>query len=256
MSHSSNTPKKTIVQLITPVVTEGIRSLDDVHPLERDDLEIRHCLIDQGPASIESEFDEALSLPGTIRAAIEAERSGANAIVIDCMGDPGLHACREVVSIPVIGPCQAAMHTASMLGHRFAFITVLNRLRPLIDHMVASYGLQQNYASFQAVDIPVLDISHNLESLTEALTNKALTAIDQDHADYMILGCTGFLGCADAMRGKLLEAGRDVPVIDPVPLAVHLADALVKTGLSHSKHTYPPPSVKYIRGFDMPGFQK
>lgn len=83
MSHSSNIPKKTIVQLITPVVTEGIRSLDDVHPLERDDLEIRHCLIDQGPASIESEFDEALSLPGTIRAAIEAQRSGANAIVTE-----------------------------------------------------------------------------------------------------------------------------------------------------------------------------
>jgi allantoin racemase len=249
-----NIPTKTIIQLITPIVTQGVRTLDDVRPLERDDLEVRHSLIEQGPSSIECEFDEALSLPGTIRQAIEAERTGANAIVIDCMGDPGLHACREVVSIPVLGPCQAAMHVASMLGHRFAFITVLDRLRPLIANMVASYGLQQNYASFQAVDIPVLDISHSLEALTEALANRALVAIEQDHADYMILGCTGFLGCAEAMRSRLLHAGRDVPVIDPIPLAVHLADALVKTGLSHSKLTYPPPSVKHIGGFDMPGF--
>lgn len=251
-----NTPKKTTVQLITPIITEGIRNLDEVRPLERDDLEFRHSLIEIGPSSIESEFDEALSLPGTIKAAIEAENSGANAIVIDCMGDPGLHACREVVSIPVVGPCQVAMHVASMLGHRFAFITVLDRLRPLVDNLAATYGLADHYVSFQAVDIPVLDISHSAEKLNRALTDKARLAIERDHADYLILGCTGFLGCADAMRQNLLEAGFDVPVIDPVPLAVHVADALVKTGLSHSKTTYPPPSLKHIEGFDMPGYSK
>lgn len=246
--------KKTIIQLITPIVTRGIRTLDEVEPFLRDDLEIRHSLLDQGPSSIESEFDEALSLPDTIRKAIDAERSGANAIIIDCMGDPGLHACREVVSIPVLGPCQTAMHVASMLGHRFAFITVLDRLRSLIDHMVASYGLKDNYASFQAVDIPVLELVHDLDKLNSALAEKALVAIREDHADYMILGCTGFLGCAGAMQGKLQGAGYAVPVIDPIPLAVHMADALVKTGLSHSKHTYPAPSIKHIAGFDMPGF--
>jgi allantoin racemase len=34
-----------------------------------------------------------------------------------------------VVKIPVVGPSQAAMHVASMLRHRFSFITVLERLR-------------------------------------------------------------------------------------------------------------------------------
>ena len=96
-------PAKTIIQLITPIVTRGIRTLDDIEPFLRKISEIRHSLLDQGPASIECEFDEALSLPDTIRKAIEAEQSGANAIIIDCMGDPGIHACREVVSIPVLG---------------------------------------------------------------------------------------------------------------------------------------------------------
>jgi allantoin racemase len=246
--------KKTVIQLITPIVTRGIRTLDDVQPFLRDDLEIRHSLLDQGPASIECEFDEALSLPDTIRKAIEAERAGANAIIIDCMGDPGLHACREVVSIPVLGPCQTAMHVAGMMGHRFAFITVLDRLRPLIDNLAATYGLAGSYASFQAVDIPVLEIAHDLGRLNDALTEKALTAVDRDHADYVILGCTGFLGCASAMRNKLLATGRDVPVIDPIPLAVHMADALVKSGLAHSKHAYPAPSPKHIEGYAMPGF--
>jgi allantoin racemase len=241
------------IHILTPIITRGVRSLDDVIPFEREDLKVTHSLLDEGPASIESEFDEALSIPDTIRKAIDAEKAGADAIIIDCMGDPGLNACREVVSIPVLGPCQTAMHVASMLGHRFSFLTVLERLRPMIAHMVAAYGLQENYASFEAVDVPVLDIHQDLGSLSNALSDKAHKAVKQNHAGAIILGCTGFLGCAEAIRAALLKDNIDVPVIDPIPLALHVADALVKTQLSHSKSIYPRPGAKRIVGYDFPG---
>ena len=244
---------KSVIQIITPIITRGVRLLDDVKPFEREDLEVRHSLLDQGPASIESEFDEALSVPDTIRKAIEAEQSGANAIVIDCMGDPGLNACREVVSIPVLGPCQTAMHIASMLGHHFSFITVLDRLRPMIDHIVAGYGLRENYASFEAVNVPVLEIGHDLGKLNDALTEKAIKAVTEAHAGAIVLGCTGFFGCADAISNGLAEKGFQVPVIDPIPLAIHVADTLIKTGLTHSKHIYPAPGRKEVAGYPMPG---
>lgn len=244
----------TRIELITPIITKGIRNLDEVIPYMRPDLTITHSLIEQGPASIESEFDEALSVPDTIRKAIDAEQRGANAIIIDCMGDPGLHACREAVTIPVVGPGQTAMHVAALLGHRFSFITVLDRLRAMVGKLVASYGLAETYASFRAVDIPVLDIGHDLQSLNAALAREAIAAVRQDQADVIILGCTGFLGCASAMRASLLEADCDVPVIDPIPLAVQMADALVKTGLSHSKRTYPAPGAKRVVGYRFPEF--
>jgi len=243
---------RTHIELITPIITEGIRTLDDVHPLERPDLAVSHTLIQQGPASIECEFDEALSVPDTIRKSIDAERKGANAIIIDCMGDPGLQACREVVTIPVLGPCQTSLHTAGLLGHGFAFVTVLERLRPMIAKLVAGYGLSHNYASFRAVDIPVLDIGHDLGRLNAALAREAIAAVREDHADVIVLGCTGFLGCAASIRERLLAEGLDVPVIDPIPLTVHVADALVKTGLSHSKFSYPAPSPKAMRGYSFP----
>jgi allantoin racemase len=246
----------THIELITPIITEGIRTLDDVRPLERSDLKVTHTLIQQGPASIESEFDEALSVPDTIRKAIDAQRKGANAIIIDCMGDPGLHACREAVTIPVLGPCQTALHTAGILGHAFAFVTVLDRLRSMIARLIASYGLNDNYASFRAVDIPVLDIAHNLETLNAALARAAIAAVREDQADVIVLGCTGFLGCAASIRQALLREGLDVPVIDPIPLTIHVADALVKTGLSHSKLTYPAPGRKALKGFSFPEFSE
>ena len=245
---------RTHIELITPIITEGIRDLDEVRPFERPDLTITHTLIQQGPASIESEFDEALSVPDTIRKAIDAQSRGANAIIIDCMGDPGLQACREVVTIPVIGPSQTAMHIGSLLGHRFSFVTVLDRLRAMVGKLVASYGLSDNYASFRAVDIPVLDIGHDLGALNAALAREATAAVKEDGADVIVLGCTGFLGCATAMRSQLLAAGCDVPVIDPIPLAVHVADALVKAGLSHSKRTYPEPGRKGLAGYPFPEY--
>ena len=242
---------KSIIHIVTPIVTRGVRTLDDVAPFKRPDLEIRHSLLDSGPVSIESEFDEALSVPDTIRKAIDAEREGANAIIIDCMGDPGLNACREAVSALVIGPSQASMHMAALLGHRFSFITVLERLRPMIANLAAQYGLTQSYASFEAVDIPVLDIEGNLEKVTESLIECGLRAVEQVHAGALILGCTGFLGCADAMSRALSEAGFRVPVIDPIPLSVHLADALLKSGMSHSKTVYASLGSKPLVGYDI-----
>jgi allantoin racemase len=240
------------IELITPITSKHVRSNDDIRALERPGLSIHHSLLDRGPASIECEFDEALSVPDTIRKAIDAERRGANAIIIDCMGDPGLHACREVVRIPVLGPCQTAMHTAAMLGHSIAFITVLERLRSFIAIRVASYGLQQSYRTFRAVDVPVLEIHADIGRLHSALAREAMAAVKEDKADVIVLGCTGFFGCAEAMTDTLLANGIDVPVIDPIPLTVHVAEGLVRTRLSHSKRTYPPPSRKIIQGYEFP----
>ena len=241
-----------IIELITPVITRGVRTLDDVRPLERPDLKITHSLLDRGPSSIESRFEEALAVPDTVLRAAEAEVNGADAVVIDCMGDPGLHACREVVSIPVLGAGQTAMHLANMLGSQFAFITVLDRLKPMVDDLVVTYGLSEKYASFKAVDIPVLDISRDVDSLNAALTEQAIISIESDGADIIVLGCTGFLGCAEAMQSALQGAGLDVPVIDPVPATIHIAEALVKAGLSQSKRAYPHPDRKPVAGYELP----
>ncbi|MEQ8800983.1 MAG: hypothetical protein RLP45_02990, partial [Haliea sp.] len=78
---------KSVIHIITPIITEGVRSLDDVQPFLRPDMEVRHSLISTGPASIECSTDEALSIPGILEQAVAAEQAGASALIIDCMGD-------------------------------------------------------------------------------------------------------------------------------------------------------------------------
>ena len=135
------------VRVVTPITTWGFRDKSEFRALERPDLTISHIEIETGPASIECEYDEALAVPGTIAKIVEAERDGCDAVVIDCMGDPGMLPGRECVSIPVVGPCEAAMHVASMLGHTFSVVTVLKRLRPQFEHQAQIYGVREKLAS-------------------------------------------------------------------------------------------------------------
>lgn len=243
--------RKLDIRLITPVTTTGLRDLAEIAHLESADIGFSHSLIDIGPPSIESEFDEALAVPGTLAKALEAERAGVDAIIIDCMGDPGLKPARELVKVPVFGPCETSMHVAAMLGHRFSVVTVLESVRPMLSNLAKIYGVSEKLASVEVVDIPVLELMERLAEVQQGLADKALHAVRHDHADAIILGCTGFLGCADRISRHLLDHGYDVPVIDPIPTTVMVAAGIARVGLRHSKKTYATPPLKPMIGFDI-----
>ena len=77
------------------------------------DVRVRTTCPPMGPASIESHYDEALSVPGLLS---EIASSPADGYVIACFGDPGLEAARELAASPVIGIAEAAMRTAAAPG--------------------------------------------------------------------------------------------------------------------------------------------
>ena len=242
------------IHLVTPLTTEGFRTLDEIEHLASPHTSFTHSFLDHGPPSIECELDEALAVPGTIARSIEAEMAGADAIVIDCMGDPGLNPAREAVRIPVLGPAETSMHLAAMLGQRFSIVTVLDSVKPMLVNLARLYGMSEKLASILVVDVPVLELTQRLAEVRQALIDAAILAVERDGADVIILGCTGFLGCATAMEQHLAAAGHDVPVIDPVPATLCVAEAMIKAGLRHSKRTYALPRPKKMIGFDIPVF--
>lgn len=243
------------IRVITPIVSSGVRSLDDIRALEGDGLKVTHSLIDIGPASIECEFDEAMSVPGLLAKGIAAQQEGVDAIVIDCMGDPGMKPLREVLTIPVLGPAETCMHLAAMMGGQFSIITVLESVRPMLENLAKIYGTYEKLASVRVVDIPVLHIGSDAGKLQASLAEQAKIAVEQDGASAIVLGCTGFFGCAEAIAASLKADGHDIPVIDPIPATVQTAAALTRVGLSHSKKTYATPPAKPLIGFDLPAFR-
>jgi allantoin racemase len=239
------------VRLIVPVTTVGIRDLKEVEHLTGSKLKISMTYLDKGPQSIENQIDEALAVPDVIKRAIEAEAEGVDAVIIDCVGDPGLKAAREAVKINVFGPGQASMAQATMLGDKFSVVTVLHSVVPMINDNAKVYGYHDKLASVRVVNVPVLELMERLDEVKLGLSEQAIQAVEQDKADTIILGCTGFLGCAEAVKKALLAKGHDVPVIDPIPTAVCQAVAAVQAGLAHSKKTYATPRGKAYIGYDI-----
>lgn len=198
--------------------------------------------VDEGPASIESVYEEYLSIPSTVEKMLEAEKQGYNAAILGCYGDPGLDAVREVTEkMMVVGPGEAGAMAAAICGHRFSIITVTRSIIGALHHLVEKAGVGKKLSSVRAIETPVLQLAHDREETTSKLLEVAEKAIESDGADTLILGCMsmGFLGVAEEMSEIL-----GVPVINPGRVSLSMAEALARAGLSHSKRAYvTPPKI-------------
>lgn len=206
---------------------------------KRGDTEITVVSLDKGPASIESAYDEEVAAPWILEKVKEAEAKGFDAIIINCMGDPALDAAREIVEIPVIGPCQTSLAIASTLGEKFSIIAVLKNAVPAFERLVRKYGFEDRLASIRFIEVPVLELEKRKEEVKNGLLLESRKAIEEDRADVVILGCTGLVGMARELKGAL-----NIPVIDPAQASLKFAEILVDMKISHSKLVYPYPPRK------------
>jgi allantoin racemase len=233
------------IQVIIPILKNKIfeeSTYKELSAVKRKDVELSVVSIEKGPASIESAYDEELAATWILEKVKEAEESGFDAVIIDCMGDPALNAARELVTIPVIGPCRASMAIASTLCDRFSVITVLRRLLPLFRRKAKEYGFESKLASVRSVEVPVLELEEKKGEVKAKLLAESRKAIEEDEADTIILGCTGMIGMAEELQKVL-----GVPVIDPSIASLKLAESLVDMKISHSILAYPRPPKKERR---------
>ncbi|WP_092806453.1 aspartate/glutamate racemase family protein [Rhodococcus globerulus] len=200
-----------------------------------------------GPASIESHYDEALSVPGILTEIATGEMDGVDGYVIACFGDPGLDAARELAIGPVVAIAEAAMHYASFLGRGFSVVTTLGRTRGRAADLVERYGMGRHCLGIHSCEIPVLDLDYNPDS-RKVILEACFDALDRDGSDAIVLGCAGM---ADLCRSLSDELG--VPVVDGVTAAVTMVQSLVTLGLSTSaRNEFARPIPKPYTGILAP----
>jgi Asp/Glu/hydantoin racemase len=160
---------------------------------------------------------------GAIALEVLAERAGDyDGAIIAAFGDPGLHAARDVVDVPVIGMSEAGMLAACLIGRRFSLVTFAPALASWYEDCVAMHGLGARCTSIRHLDEPFRSIGDVQEEKAEALVRLARQTVERDRPDVIVLAGAPLAGLAPLVADRV-----PVPLVDPISASIRQLEMLV-----------------------------
>lgn len=204
-------------------VTEGIDRA--MVPLRSADGPLIDCVtLLEGPPGIESQrhVDQVVS---PLCELIEREDNSADAFVIACFSDPGLHSAREATTKPVMGISESSIVTALTLGERFGIIAILPASISRHVRYIRQMGLEGRLAGDRAIGIGITSLNKSEvgDEVERRMTATGRQLIENDGADVLIMGCAGMAGYRHHLEREL-----GVTVIDPSQAAVSHSIAAIQ----------------------------
>jgi allantoin racemase len=208
---------------ISQSVTELIRqeALRAAHP----ETELTVLTAGFGVAYIETPAEAAVGGYATLTLLAE-HFAGHDAAIVAAFGDPGVHAAKEILPVPVIGLTEAALATAFLMGGRFGIVGISTRIGAWYRDTVEQLGLGSRFLGYRGLHSGFVDVGrvHHDE---KQLLLELCTSWADDGADSIILAGAPLAGLA-----RQIHQDVPVPLIDGVGSAVRMAEALGRSGFA------------------------
>ncbi len=185
------------------------------------DTQIDVVSLERGPGSIEKRIDEVDALPYIIKRAKELYGK-YDGIIVNCCLDVGVDVLRDLIDIPVIGPCEASLALATTMGKKIGIVTVSKTAIELFEELVLKYRMENRIVSIRGIDITVPQIDKDRKKTVEMLRKEIEKAI-KDGAEVIVLGCTGLAGVAEEVQ-KYFK----IPVLNPAVCAAKVLEDLIE----------------------------
>jgi len=227
------------IRIVKPLLSVALNEITkrEVLLTKAPDTEFDIVNIDEGPMNIECFYEETLASAHVVEKVVEAEREGWNGVFISCFADPAVDASRERVKIPVVGGFQPAALTASLISDKWSIVTISKKPIPLIRKVSRKLGIENNIASIRHIDTPFSDLP-NEKIIESRLLKQINKAVDEDGAEAIVLGCTGFGRIAQTLAQKMASKGKPVAVISPTASAIGFLELLIRSGVSHRHFSF------------------
>lgn len=173
----------------------------------------------------ESATGLAMAVPGILDQ-VDRHQDDADAIILGCFGDPGLHAAREFSRVPVIGAGEASMVLAQLYARRFGIVHIRDTNIPECEAELATLGLSGKCAGQGAIDMAFYELLDDERKTFDLLVREGRKLAERG-AGAIILGCMSLgLGPFSADLARALE----MPVINPVKAALAAAEVFDTVG--------------------------
>ena len=168
----------------------------------------------EGPPSIMTQQDSdgaILPLARLVKA------HSADAFVIACFSDPGLHAVREAAGgRPVMGIAEWGILRALTLGERFGIIALSpNSIKRQL-RMTRTMGVDGRFAGSWSVGLSAAETAQ--ASIRDRMIEAGRALVQNLRADVVVLGCAGM-----ASHRRAIEDAIGCPVVEPSQQAVAAA---------------------------------
>jgi allantoin racemase len=179
---------------------------------------------------IDSHSEEAIEALEVMKCAIACEKLGYGAMMVGCTADPGLYAARELVRMPVMGPCESSMLLAASLGHGFVAVTLDKAHVPDIYKRARNVGVEPKLKAVRWVDY------HGGKPPLERFVKEVNDAVDKEGAHAVVALCMGWVNYIADLQKQV-----PIPIVNPGLAAIRHAETLIKLNISHSKQAFPDP---------------
>lgn len=201
-------------------------------------VELSYAVIEgSGGGKAVTDLHRALVVPAAGRAAIQAERDGCDAVVAWGTLDLGVEEGRHLVDIPVIGPGRVAASIAATLCQRFAVIAYSQKQVIMFRKAMRGWGLEPWAVDYRNVDMPPMEMPDRAGEVRERFVAEARAAVEEKGAELILP--LGYSIIPLTLKASDLAADIGVPVIDPLPITMRLAEALAASGFRNSRAAYP-----------------
>lgn len=145
-------------------------------------------------------------------------------VIVAAFGDPGHAGLSRLLTCPVVGIAQAGMALAAQGGRRFCVVTTTPDLERVILHTADRYGLASQCLGVRLTEGDPRVLMADPAALEGAMLRACERAVGDDAAQAIVIGGGPLAKVARALANRL-----PVPVIEPVPAAVHMLVRLISS---------------------------
>lgn len=193
------------------------------------DVELRIAFNERSAYYTSCASMEAYNVTSMLDALAVGEAAGCDAALIACGNDPGVHAARDALRIPVVTATESAMLLACMLGRRFGVITADDASVALVERNLEYYRLEDRAIRHRPVRSPgFYEDGTDWVNDPEYLRTRVIPRFEEvargmieDGADVICTACGMY--SAFSMHGYNRIGGTEVPVVEAIATGAHTA---------------------------------
>jgi allantoin racemase len=182
-------------------------------------------------------FHRAVVAPLFARKAREAEEAGYGAVLPWGTLDLGVEEARHVVRIPVIGPGRTSVNVAASLVDRFGVMVYGADQVVMFRKLVHGWGAEGRLASIAHVGMRPMEIAGQVDEARRRFVAAARRLVEETGAELILP--LGFSLVPVALSAGDLADEIEAPVLDPLAIVMHVAEALASSGYRNSRIAYP-----------------